>query len=149
MSSETALRGAVKRALAPYARVVRVENACEPGTPDVYYRLRTGEAGWLELKQTDDWPARPKTCLLIRSLTLEQVMWIEAETRAGGTAHALLQVATKRLLLDAELVRGLFERQLTRAALLDRAAEVGDRRLDPRRLVAALRGCFNPASVLV
>jgi len=145
VSSEIALRAALRRALGYAARLVRVENgAAGPGTPDVYYRLLTGEAGWLELKEHPEWPARESTPLRLPSLSLEQVMWLEAEAAANGRAHVLLQVAERRLLLDPATVRGVYARELTRAALLDRAVDVGVRRLNGVRLLRALRGSTAP-----
>lgn len=112
MSSERALWGAVKGHMAPYMRLVRVENKVEKGTPDVYWRAR-GQSGWLELKHEAAWPM-PLAPMKCKSLKLEQVLWLEAEEQAGGKAFVLFQVAKSYLLLRPSVVHRLYRGELYR-----------------------------------
>lgn len=75
MTLESNAWAAVRRALAPYGRLVRVENRVEAGTPDVAYCL-LGVSGWLELKSG-------------AGLEAEQLLWAEEWSRAGGLWHLL------------------------------------------------------------
>lgn len=142
MGAEGSLWGLVRRRIAPYGYVGRVENAVEAGWPDVCYCLRVPArppaAGWLELKHLAGWPAREGTPVNVRTLTLDQVRWAEGWTAAGGRTHLLLQAGRDYVLLDAEATRALFERELTRAHVLMRCAVSGLGRFPARELVAHL-----------
>jgi hypothetical protein len=114
----------LKLAMTRYLRMQRVESPTTPGLPDVYYR-RGSACGWIELKRLLEWPARPATPVHVPSLTGKQVGWLRAETKAGGAAHMLIQIADDYLLLDSDAVMDLFRRELTKADLLSRAQVVG------------------------
>lgn len=119
MTTESALWHVVRRNLAPYGRLQRIEShLTATGIPDVAYCL-LGSAGWLELKHVSAWPKRPTTPLYIKHLKLEQVLFLEDWTRhpSRGHAYALLQVDYDYLLLTPPLVRRLFDRVATRADL--------------------------------
>ncbi len=115
--SESALWDRVRSELGRYGYVGRVENGVEPGWPDVAFSLRVparrAVSGWLELKHADKWPTRPATPIVLPHLTLEQVLWLEGWTRAGGRAFLLLQVGTWYGLLTPGSARALYARQLT------------------------------------
>ena len=137
VSSERALWGTMRRTLAPFGRLVRVESPITPGIPDVYYCLR-GVSGWVELKEHDAWPVRPGTPLRLRHLRLDQVVWLEGERAAGGSAFMLLQIGRDYLLLDAPVVRGVFRRELTRAAVTAAAVVYAQGRFPTAPLLRAL-----------
>lgn len=95
---------------------VAVENPCWPGTPDVNFA-----GGWVELKQQDEWPARPTTVLrLDHEITREQEIWHEKRERAGEPVWVLVHVARDWLLFRsaaaAEAVGSLPRAGLTAAA---------------------------------
>lgn len=110
MTSERALWVRARRALAPYGRLVRVENRAEPGTPDVAYCL-LGVEGWLELKE-DPLP-KPGAPIKLRELTLGQVLWAEAWHAAGGRAWLLAQLGRSYALLTPGEVRAAWNGALT------------------------------------
>jgi hypothetical protein len=117
--SEADLWARVRAALAPHGRLVRVENRCDLGTPDVHYclRRRPGDPateGWLELKHVERWPPLARS-LRVPSLTLDQVTWHEAHAAAGGRAWTLVQVGREGLLLAPAVLRQLHERELLTA----------------------------------
>ena len=127
MTSESDFWSVVRRNLSPYGRLVRLESGLtESGIPDVAYCF-LGSAGWLELKSVAAWPKRPATPLRIDHLTLEQVLFLETWTRhpSRGQAHGLFRVDRDYLLLDAPLVRAVFERQVTRTQLVERVVVHG------------------------
>lgn len=129
----------MRRALAPFGRLIRIESPITPGIPDVYYRLR-GVGGWVELKEHDGWPARPGTALRLPHLRLEQVIWLEAERAAGGMAFLLLQIGRDYVLLEPNVVRGVFRRELTRAAVTAAAVAHGQGRFPTAAVLRALTG---------
>lgn len=110
MASEHALWVTARRRLGPYGRLVRVENRAGPGTPDVYYCLR-GRSGWIELKE--DRPPRPGQPVRLRTLTLDQVIWLEEEARAGGRAWLLARLGRAYALLTPVEVRAVWRGELT------------------------------------
>jgi hypothetical protein len=137
--SEPALWRQLRAHLTPFGRMVRVENSCEPGTPDVAYCLQnrvTGRfaSGWIELKHINDWPARPGTPTRFEELTLEQVLWIE---NWPVNAWLLARVKMTYMLFPRLEVRRVFE-GLPRRELLDRAAMVGGPRFPTGPLLDAL-----------
>jgi hypothetical protein len=138
MTSEAGLRATVRQHLAPYGRLVRLEGNPISGIPDLYFNF-LGATGWLELKHLDRWPVRPRTPVRIESLRLEQVLWLEAETRARGRAFLLLQVGNEWLLLDTATVRSLWEGTETQSTLIERALVHGARTFPAKEIVRALR----------
>lgn len=124
--SESSLWQLQREKLGPYGRLTRIENVIDKGTPDVAYTLKYGRAvctrsGWIENKYLPGWPARPETPIHIESLTLQQVLWLEEETRAGGRAWLMLQVASVYMLFNAIGVRAIFGRKYTATDCLDTA----------------------------
>ena len=112
--SEDALWTNVRGKLAPFGRVVRIENRCDEGTPDTHYALLHGRhVGWMELKHS----TRVVTPLLIESLTLEQITWHEDEIEAGGSVCTLWQLVDEYAMLDSLLLRHIFERRVTYESL--------------------------------
>ena len=142
MAGERNLWRAVRAALAPHGRLCRVEDRTTAGTPDVLYRLRRTPRepwawGWLELKALPRLPARAGTPVRVRSLTLEQVLFLEA-----WDGHLLLRVSQHYFLLDATGARALFNRELTFGGLLEVAAVAWRERLPARLVVRALMGAI-------
>lgn len=144
MGSEGAsgLWGRVRDGLGRYGRLGRIENGVEAGWADVLYCLnvpaRPAVTGFLELKHMPSWPKRPGTPVLVPSLTLDQVRFLEDWTQAGTPADLLMQVGPTYVLLDAAGVRALYERELTQAHVLMTAHVVGLRGLPARELVRHL-----------
>lgn len=95
--SEANLWTYLRKKVALQGRWVRVENRVGPGTPDVYY-IVDGISGWLELKQTDAWPAREDTIVKFDHFTFEQKDWLEKENSRGGRVHVLVQIGNEYLL---------------------------------------------------
>lgn len=123
--SENALWDIVRKYLGPFGVLQRIENRVDVGTPDFLYLIRRA-TGLVELKHEEFWPVGARTPLVIKSLTLEQVLWLEAWARApGGRAWCLLQVARHYILLQPEVVRAIFLRQLVAADVLQQATVVG------------------------
>lgn len=72
--------------------VMRVENSCMPGTPDLNV-CQDGRDFWVELKDVDKFPARPTTRVFgDEGLRPEQVLWIIQRTRAGGEVYIVGKV---------------------------------------------------------
>ena len=123
---------AVHRALSPFGRLIRVENPACLGTPDVWARLR-GVGMWLELKHLDALPARVETKVRLPKLTIEQVLWLEAEQAAGGRAWLLLHAGADWFLCAPDVARGLYEARYT-------AEELGAACTEHARGAGAVRG---------
>lgn len=125
MARESSLWDTVRVNLAPFADLVRVENAVEAGTPDVNYCLHGGKGeGWIELKDADAWPARADTLLRLDHVTTVQREWWLRRRRAGGRCFVLLRVGYDYLLFDgvaAALALGRAPRQ----SLIETAVVVG------------------------
>jgi len=83
---------------APGARrsfAVAVENGAYPGTPDVYYQLHEcglDLAGWIELKQVDNWPRYSQTVIRVPHFTPQQRIWLRQHADAGGRSHVVVRV---------------------------------------------------------
>lgn len=141
MGSEghSGLWGTVRTRLGTYGELGRIENGVEAGWADVFYTLkvpaRPAAAGFLELKHLPHWPKREGTAVNVPSLTLEQVMFAERWSRAGFVSELLMQAGSDYVLLDAEGIRALYERQMTKAHVLMQAHVVGLRRFPVRELV--------------
>lgn len=133
----------MKAGLSPYGRLVRVENPAAPGTPDVYYSFPGGRRGWIELKHLDDWPMRHDTPIRIPHLTLDQVMWMEEETRMGGRAFLLLQIRRHYLLLLPPTVRLVWSCQLNGPELIFSALVVEEGSFPALEVAQFLRS-INP-----
>lgn len=119
--TERNFRHTVVRSLKPFGIVEPVENSLTDttGFPDYVYCFR-GAAGVLELKFLEECPKRASTPLRIDKLTLEQVLWGERWTGAGGRYRLLLRIGGGNggyALFDAPGVRALYERTIIRAAL--------------------------------
>lgn len=149
MSSENGLWELIQPRLSTFLTLKRVENRCDLGTPDVAWTgmLPAGRAhgvmtyrvasGWLELKETG-WPVRDLTPLYIKSLTLEQVLWHRDWKRAGGRIATLIQADADYLLVNPEVLRQIYRRELTRADL--GRFVLGSRRLP---VAAIVNGVFS------
>lgn len=105
--TERSLWFRLRRTLAPYGALVRVENATGAGTPDVCYCL-LGVTGWLELKSLPKWPARGTTVIRVPSLTVAQIHWLDAWSRAGGNAWLLLGISDDYFLFTSGQAADLF-----------------------------------------
>jgi hypothetical protein len=106
--SEPHLWTQLRRHLTPFGRLVRVENRCEPGTPDVAYCLQDGShqaCGWIELKYLRSWPAKAETPVRFPELTLEQVLW-HAQWPHGS--WLLAKVGGSYLLLPGQALRPVY-----------------------------------------
>lgn len=97
MAKESSAWAAARDNLAPFGVLERVENGVGLGFPDTVYTL-VGVSGLVEMKAT------------VTSLTLEQVLFAERWSRAGGLCHTLLHADRVWFLYDAAGTRRLFER---------------------------------------
>lgn len=139
--NERTLWAAMRKAVEPYAVLVRVESPISPGIPDVAYCIRgCGASGWLELKYLKAWPTRPASTVNIPTLTREQVLFAETWHGAGGRAALLLQVGYWYGLLPPAAMRAVLDRQLTQAQMAGFTLGVGETTVFPAAaLVARLR----------
>ena len=137
MTSERSLWSTARRHLSAYGQLQRIESPLVIGIPDVCYCL-LGHTGWLELKELDKWPVRPTTPVRIASLIIEQVIFAESWRRAGGAAHLLLQVGRAYVLLDASMMRRIFNRSAIRAEVELSALARGERVFPASAVVRAL-----------
>ncbi len=113
MSTESQLWTFLNPRMAPYGRIVRVENASAcAGTPDIYYNLK-GHTGWIEGKHLDDLPTTNKTPIIIPTLTIEQVNWLKDEEDAGGQAFLLLRASRQLMLFAPREAEAIFQRKRT------------------------------------
>lgn len=95
----------IRPLISPFGRATRVENLLGKGTPDVAWTFG-GVSGWLELKYEKN---KMAGAMEIKSLTLEQVIWLEEEVASGGRAWVLLKFGTSYLLLKPWVVRLIFD----------------------------------------
>jgi hypothetical protein len=115
---ESAFWSTIRSHLAPFGKLVRIENTIEPGTADAFYALRrpgrnaVGQ-GWLEVKSIEAYPVRPSTPIRIEHLTKEQVDFARDWTAAGTPVHMLLRAPPWVMLFDARGIRGVYERAVT------------------------------------
>lgn len=119
MSSEQNFWNTLRGHLEPFGKLQRVENKSFTGvgTPDVAYCLRrkpklAAVSGWIELKEAE-WPARRITALDL-GITLDQVIFLEEWTKAGGQAWIMAQVSRDYLIWPAEYACNLHHRQWTK-----------------------------------
>lgn len=89
----TKMVGALK-----HLHAVAVENPALPGTPDVNY-----VEGWVELKWSRRWPARPTTNVPCEHYTPQQRIWHRRRSRAGGRVHLLWKIAQQWLLFEGQV----------------------------------------------
>lgn len=95
MSGELRLRREIVKILKPL-NAQPVENTVKVGCPDIEYH-----GGWIEVKRTREWPARPDTVVrLDHDLTEEQRIWIKRRIRVGGVVWVLIQIDQTYLLFD-------------------------------------------------
>ena len=102
MTERNQVHHIARKYLSPFGRLVRFENSLVAGTPDLYYLLR-GVSGWLEEKMVEPSGILPK------HLTLEQIMWGEAEVRNGGRWHLLARCGPAWWLMDARGCRSWYQ----------------------------------------
>ena len=95
MTEANQVDAAVRRHLGPLGRWIRMQSAIDAGVPDWHYTmLRGGVSGWLEDKLIPPSRRCPGT------VTLDQILWGEAEVAAGGRWHLLgLEPRTRTWLL--------------------------------------------------
>lgn len=91
-----------RRALAPFGRFLRVDNPLTPGGADTYYILRQ-VPGWIEEKVV------PPSGRCPDHFTREQLLWGEAEVRAGGRWYLLARCGPEWWLMDVGAARRWFE----------------------------------------
>ena len=92
----------VKKYLAPYGRVERIENRLTSGWPDYYLLLRRVPS-WLECKLIEPSGKIPD------HFTLDQIMWGEAEVRNGGRWHLLARCGPAWWLMDSAGCRSWYQ----------------------------------------
>ena len=66
-------------------KLMRVENKCEPGMPDIHFITKQGTTGWIELKYIDKLSRRVK-------LRPNQPKWLTDYSKMGGCAMIIVQV---------------------------------------------------------
>ena len=88
---------------------------------------------WIELKHLSGLPKRSTTKIKIDHLTLDQVLWLEAEQAAGGRAWLLLHAGADWFLCAPDVARGLYEARYT-------AEELGAACTEHARGAGAVRG---------
>jgi len=91
--------------LSPFGKLCRVENPLITGYPDVTYCL-FGVTGMIETKAT------------VETLKLEQVLFAEEWSRAGGLVFTLLRADAIWFLYDPVGTRQLYERATEPKALV-------------------------------
>ena len=96
---ESHMRQLIVKLLKPL-HAISVENGgCHPGTPDVSYA-----GGWIELKATERWPARPETVVKLRHpMTQQQKIFHVKRCEAGGSSWVLVTIAGEWLLFRGEV----------------------------------------------
>jgi hypothetical protein len=131
MGAESNMRGRVCAALVRL-HAVAIENALDKGTPDVNCL-----AGWIELKQIDDWPRRESTPVQVHHFRPEQRTWLRARCEHGGNAWVLLRVGKEWLLLWGAQAASELGR-LPRALLVNLAVRHWPDGLNEQELVETL-----------
>lgn len=106
--SERDLWQKMKKELAPYLLLKRVENAVEAGMPDVCCLARlTGAVSWIELKHVTAFPKKLSTSIALKKLTQQQVTWLKEWREAKGRTWLLVQVADAYFIFDGRLAQQL------------------------------------------
>ena len=90
------MRSRVVRALRPLDAMA-VENAVQPGTPDVEYI-----GGWIELKSLAAWPKREDTLVRVPHFNTLQRLWLSRRCGKGGKAWLLLRVGREWVMLAGD-----------------------------------------------
>ncbi len=102
----------------------RVEPILPKGLPDIdYVMLDVSDrpvAGWIELKDVDDWPKREKTPLRIPHFKKEQRLWLWHYGQRRGQAFILVHVKDICFLFDWKAAYSLGE--LTRTQMFKYAS---------------------------
>ncbi len=101
MTEKTQVWYHVKQELGPLGHLTRIEYPVIPGTPDVLYTIK-GVTGWLELKKLSGM----NKCT---NLTIKQVAFAEAVTKAGGLWFLLGRYKQTWLLYNLEGARLLLK----------------------------------------
>lgn len=114
---------------------VRVENACDPGTPDVDCTL-----GWIELKNVDELPVRPDTPLRVPHFVPAQRAWLIRRSKAGGRCFVMLRAAGEWILMRGDIA-ALRLGKCTIAELRQWAFATWPSVPDEKQLTGALREC--------
>jgi hypothetical protein len=128
---ESSLSNTIKQGLARTGivhRYRRIEDACNPGTPDTYIRAHRLGSAWVELKYLKAWPVRPATVVKIDHYTAQQKLWLRDEGRMGGNAWLFIQVDNIYLLFWWEEAQRVGE--MTKAQMLEAARMVWKRPCD-------------------
>lgn len=73
-------------------KLVRIENLCGEGTPDLIGQNRNGTVFWLENKALEEWPKRASTPVLSGAFRPGQIPFMEAWRQWNGHAFVLLRV---------------------------------------------------------
>ena len=112
------------------AHAVRVENALDPGTPDVNYCL-AGHADWLELKVASPAPRRVNPGSIVHvGIRREQLVWWSERAGAGRQIKVLIEapgwpvrylLLTSSALLDYRTWASLTQRASWRGDQFDAA----------------------------
>lgn len=137
----------VKPKLSPYGLFRRIEDGLgQRGWPDVYYTIRgvgpyRPVSGWLELKQTEK-PDRATTPMFIKSLKREQVDWHADEHAAGGRVHTLIKMSPFFILVDAPVLRAIYDRKLLLPEVRAQSRYYSDR-FNPSEIVRCLRAALT------
>ena len=100
--SEANLWGRVRKGLAPFGHLQRVECGMTvgPGVPDVNFCFG-GMEGWMELKHADP-PVRASTVVFgsQRGMDADQIDWLVYRRKCGGNAWIFIQLGKWLLLID-------------------------------------------------
>jgi len=129
----------MREALRGYAFTRRIEDLTAAGLPDIAYVVYGGHAGWIEAKYLPAWPKRRTSRVVIRSLTDQQVLFLEAWDRYGGTAFLALRVERWYGLLRPRDARAVLEKRYTHEDIAIRACGGDTGAVSPVRFVAALK----------
>lgn len=101
MGSEASLWKTVQKNMKSRWEAQRIENPVGPGTPDVYYTMKSnGSMGWIELKHEHKWPKRTSTTLKVDHFTPQQRNWLRRHEKAGAKVFVLIQVEKDYFLID-------------------------------------------------
>lgn len=104
--SEKNLWKRLRKGLAPYLELQRLEDRYSRGVPDVLYAGPkdvlggAGRIGVVELKYLRAWPKRATTVVRLPTYRQEQRLWLQRFGRLTDAAWLLLQVEKTILLFD-------------------------------------------------
>lgn len=77
----------------PGLRIMRVENPCLPGTPDVCVGFN-GKCAWIELKMIAAFPKRDSTPVRIEHFTSQQKLWLKEWGEIKIPAFVIIRVVS-------------------------------------------------------